>query len=299
MSTRPTHRPRPERRFGKHCSIAGGLPRALERAAEGGCTALQLFSRNPRGWATRPLEAEEAEAFREARAGLDLHPVIVHDNYLINLASPDPLTLARSVEAFRDEIVRALQIGADYLVTHPGSTRGGSAAQGVATCVEAIKTAADGLDLGGLTILIENTAGQGSCVGRSFEEVAEIVDGCERGLPTAVCLDTAHTFAAGYDISSPGGFRNTMSALGATVGFGRVRAIHFNDSKSALGSNSDRHWHLGEGRIGLEGLARVARFKPLVHAPLILETPDDDIHDDAWNLDQLRSMLGEHRHTDR
>jgi deoxyribonuclease IV len=279
------------RRYGKHTSIAGGLARSLERAAELGCTSLQIFSRNPRGWASPPLGEEEAAAFREARARLELGPVVVHDNYLINLASSDDVIRERSIEAFRDELERAIRIGADYLVTHPGSVKDGSRAKGVRSCVKAILRAAKGLDLGGLTVLIENTAGQGGCIGRSFEEVAGIIEGCCGSIAIGACLDTAHTFAAGYDLLTQEKFVETMEALGGSVGFERVRVVHFNDSKVGLGANVDRHWHLGEGAIGFEALARVARFAPLAHAAIILETPEDDLHDAVWNLDQLRRMI--------
>lgn len=280
-----------QRRHGKHVSIAGGLHRALERGAEIGCTAIQIFSRNPRGWAARPLEDDEVAAFRGARERFGIGPVVVHDNYLINLATLDPEIRARSVEAFRDEIVRAVRLGADYLVTHPGSAKGGCAPDGVAACVVAVREAAEGLDFGGLRILIENTAGQGACIGRSFEEVGEIVHCLDGVVPIGACLDTAHTFAAGYDIGTKAGFRKTMRALGRSVGFERVLAIHFNDSKTGLGSNADRHEHLGEGRIGYDGLARVARAPELAHAAIILETPEDETHTDVWNLERLRSML--------
>jgi deoxyribonuclease-4 len=283
--------PTPARRFGKHTSIAGGLARAIERSAELGCSSLQIFSRNPRGWASPPLGVEEAAAFREAREVSGLGPVVVHDNYLINLASADPFIRERSIEAFRDELVRAVSISADYLVTHPGSAKGGSVEEGIRACVAAIKEAARGLDLAATTVLIENTAGQGGCIGRTFAEVAEILAGCEREVPVGACLDTAHTFAAGYDLLSAKAFKKTMTALRDTVGFERIRVIHFNDSKVGLGTNVDRHWHLGEGAIGFEALARVARYRPLAHAAIILETPEDDLHDAAWNLDQLRRML--------
>jgi deoxyribonuclease IV len=280
-----------DRRYGKHTSIAGGLARSLERAAELGCSSLQIFSRNPRGWASSPLADEEAEHFRRVRSTLGLGPVVVHDNYLINLASADPVIRERSIEAFRDELERAVRIGADYLVTHPGSAKGGCREEGVDACVAALKTAAADLALDGLTVLIENTAGQGGCIGRSFDEVGAILQGCDGEVRVGACLDTAHTFAAGYDLQSEERFGDTMAALGSAVGFERVRVIHFNDSKVGLGANVDRHWHIGEGAIGFDGLARVVRFAPLAHAAIILETPEDDLHDATWNLGQLRRML--------
>jgi len=284
------------RGLGKHCSIAGGLACALDRAAELGCTALQFFSRNPRGWAARPLTDEEAELFRETRERHGLGAVTIHTNYLVNLAAVDPFVRERSIAAFHDELERAARLGADYLVVHPGSARGGTVAQGIAACATAIRRAADRLDLDGVTVLIENTAGQGDCIGRAFEQVAEILAGCEGDVPVGVCLDTAHTFAAGYELVSEAGFRRTMRTVRETVGLERVRVIHFNDSKAAFGSNVDRHWHIGEGAIGLEGLGRVARYRLLAHAALILETPVDADHSEAWNFARLEELAhGERR----
>ncbi len=280
-----------KRALGKHCSISGGLSCALDRAVELECTALQFFSRNPRGWATRPLTDEEAELFRETRERHGLTAVTIHTNYLVNLAAIDGVVRERSVAAFRDELSRAAMLGADYLVVHPGSSRGGTVAQGIRACIEAIREAADGLDLDGVTVLIENTAGQGDCIGRAFEQVAEIVEGCERHVSMGVCLDTAHTFAAGYELISEAGFRRTMKTIRGTVGLDRVRVIHFNDSKAAFGSNVDRHWHIGEGHIGMEGLGRVARYGPLSHAALILETPVDADHSEAWNFARLKELV--------
>lgn len=280
------------RRIGKHISIAGGLVRALERARALGCTSLQFFSRNPRGWATRPLTGEEADAFCARRIEFGLDPVVVHVNYLVNLAAPDPFVRHRSIEAFRDELDRAERLGVDYLVVHPGSARGAPVADGVAACVDGIRVAARGLRLDRVSVLIENTAGQGDCIGRRFEQVAEIVERAGRDVPMGMCLDTAHTFAAGYDIRTDAGFRRTVHDLDACVGLDRVRVIHFNDSKVPFGSNVDRHWHIGEGEIGRGPLGRVARARRLAHAPLILETPEDAAHSETWNLNQVRAMIG-------
>jgi len=276
-----------QRGLGKHCSIAGGLPRALDSAAEHGCTALQFFSRNPRGWAARPLLEEQADEFRARRDELALDDVTIHTNYLVNLAATGGQWRDMSVAAFRDELVRAAMLGADFLVVHPGSSRGASVDEGVTACVEGVKKAADGLDLGSVTILIENTAGQGDCIGRSYEQVAEIIARCSDWVSIGMCLDTAHTFAAGYELISEAGFKRTMKSIRDTVGFANVRVVHFNDSKAAFGSNVDRHWHIGEGQIGPVGLGRVARYRPLAHAPLILETPIDKDHSEAWNFARL------------
>lgn len=256
-----------------------------------GCTTLQIFSRNPRGWAARPLTDDEAEQFRETRERLGLDPVVIHTNYLVNLAAVDPIVRERSISAFHDELERAARLGADYLVVHPGSSRGGTVGQGVRNSIEAIKWAADGLDLDGVSVLIENTAGQGDCIGRSYEQIAEIVEGAERSVGMGMCLDTAHTFAAGYELLSGAGFRRTMKAIRETVGLDRVRVVHFNDSKAAFGSNVDRHWHIGEGQIGFEALGRVAQYRPLAHAALILETPVDKDHSEEWNFSRLRELV--------
>ncbi|MCC6743483.1 MAG: deoxyribonuclease IV [Acidobacteria bacterium] len=280
------------RRIGKHISIAGGLVRALERAHELGCTSLQFFSRNPRGWATSPLTDEDAAAFREARVALDLDPVVIHVNYLVNLAAPDPFIRERSIAAFRDELERSERLGADYLVVHPGSARGAGVAAGISACVDGIRVAARGLRLDRSAVLIENTAGQGDCIGRAFEQIGEIIARCENDVPIGMCLDTAHTFAAGYPIHTEGGFRKTMRGLDSAVGHEKVRAIHFNDSKAPFASNVDRHWHIGLGEIGEAALRRLARFRRLAHAAILLETPQDDVHTETWNLNRLRAMVG-------
>ena len=181
--------------------------------------------------------------------------MVIHDNYLINLASSDALIRERSIAAFRRELERALALGADYLVTHPGSAKGAAPAAAIATCVESLRQAAAGLKLDGLTILIENTAGQGTAIGRSFEEVAEIIAGAEKDLPVGACIDTAHSFEAGYAIHTVEGLRAAVKQLDATIGVKKVRVIHANDSKTAFGSHADRHEHIGKGQIGAEAFA--------------------------------------------
>ena len=175
-----------------HTSIAGALANAAHRAQRIGCDTFQMFSANPRGWNTIEPTAEDYERFRVARASYGLAPVAVHDNYLINLAAPDPVRREMSIAAFRKEIHRALALGVDYLVTHPGTAKGSSASAAIRTCVESLRRAANGLALDGLVVLVENTAGQGSAIGRTFEEVAEIIAGASRDLPVGACIDTAH-----------------------------------------------------------------------------------------------------------
>jgi deoxyribonuclease-4 len=232
------------------------------------------------------------ERFRAAREKHRLSPVVIHDNYLINLAASDVLIREKSIAAFRKEIERALGLGADYLVTHPGSARGASPAQAIATCIESLKQAASGLRLDGLMILIENTAGQGSAIGRTFEEVAEIIGGAECDLPVGACIDTAHCFEAGYPIHTYAGLGFTVKHLDSTVGLSKVRVIHANDSKTPYGSQVDRHEHIGKGKIGALAFGRIVRHPKLREIPFICETPIDRPGDDKRNLRMMRKLAG-------
>jgi deoxyribonuclease-4 len=280
-------------RVGVHTSIAGALENAAHRAKKLGCDTFQMFSANPRGWNTLEPTAEDYERFRAARARHGLAPVVVHDNYLINLAAPETDRREQSVAAFRREIQRALALGADYLVTHPGSARGSSATEAIRACVESLCQAADGLPLDGLMVLVENTAGQGSAIGRTFEEVAEIIGGASRDLPVGACIDTAHCFEAGYAIHTREGLRDTLRQLETTLGLEKIRVIHANDSKTAFGSHADRHQHIGKGEIGAEAFRRIVRHPRLRHLPFICETPIDRPGDDRRNLRVMRELAGE------
>jgi deoxyribonuclease-4 len=277
-------------KVGFHAPIAGGLQNALLKAQAHRCEAVQMFSRNPRGWMARPLTDEEVERFRVVRAETNLSPVVIHCNYLVNLAAADATILEKSRASFREEAQRAIILGADYLVVHPGSARGACERDAIRTCAESLKIACEGLDLGSFRILLENTAGQGECIGHRFEHLREIIEACpELGL--GVCLDTAHAFTAGYDIRDEDGLTATIEALERNVGTEHVRAVHFNDSKADYNSRVDRHWHIGLGHIGHDALRRVARHPRLAHAAFLLETPQDEIGDDARNLGVLRSFL--------
>jgi deoxyribonuclease IV len=279
-------------RVGVHTSIAGALENAARRAGEIGCDTFQMFSANPRGWRTLDPTPEECERFRDEREARQLSPLVIHDNYLINLASADPEIRRKSVAAFRRELQRALALGADYLVAHPGSARNSSVSQAIATCIESLKQAAGGLTLDGLTVLIENTAGQGSVIGRSFEEVAEMVAGAGKELPAGACMDTAHLFAAGYSLHTARGLLETVRKLDRTVGLSRVRVIHANDSKAAFDSHVDRHEHVGRGQIGAVAFSRIVRHPKLRDIPFICETPVDEPDDDRRNLEMMRKLAG-------
>lgn len=277
-------------RVGVHTSIAGALENAAHHARKIGCDTFQMFSANPRGWKTLDPTPEDCERFRAARAKHGLNPVVIHDNYLINLASANGLIREKSIAAFRRELERAVALGADFLVTHPGSAKGSTPSEAIRTCVESLLLAAKGLSLDGLTILIENTAGQGSAIGRTFEEVAEIVAGAAKDLPMGACIDTAHCFEAGYAIHTPRGLTEAVRQLAATVGLDNVRVIHANDSKTAFNSHADRHEHIGKGFIGKEAFGRIVRHPKLKRIPFICETPIDRPGDDRRNLRTMRKL---------
>jgi deoxyribonuclease-4 len=236
----------------------------------------------------------EAEAFRQRRYALNLSPLVIHDNYLINLASPQRVLRSRSIQAFRGELERAAALQADYLVMHPGNALAESRQQALETVFESLRQAARGFRLNGLQILVENTSGQGSALGAELEEIGELI----RALPEltlGVCLDTAHLFAAGYDLRRPDDVEETLARVHTWIGLERVKVIHLNDSRSPLGSRIDRHQHIGRGRIGM------AAFRTLLHHPtlagktFILETPLEREGDDRRNLDTVRRLAGHRR----
>jgi len=282
------------RRIGIHTSIAGGISGALEIAHGLGANAVQIFSSSPRMWTRGTGRIAEADAtrFRERRKELQLGPVVVHDNYLINLASANPVLRARSVQAFHQEIVRAIALGADYLVAHPGccgADRG--MPQAISSIAQGLKQAARGLKLGDLQLLLENTAGQGTSVGSKFEELRSIMDACS-DLPVGVCVDTAHLFASGWDIRTEEGLETTLMALDGTIGLDRIAVFHVNDSKTQLGSRVDRHEHIGKGKIGLDAFHRVLNHSLLDGRAFIAETPIDNPGDDRRNVAALWKLLG-------
>lgn len=281
-STRP--------KIGFHAPIKGGLHNALTIAREVGCETVQLFSRNPRGWAAKPLTTPDLVLFRKTRRLTKISPVLIHCNYLVNLSATNEELLQKSIASFREEVQRALLLGADYLVVHPGSARGGCETDGILRTAKSLKVACKGLNLSSLRILLENTAGQGECIGHRFEHLREIMDLCSK-IPLGVCFDTAHAFTAGYDIRQQDGLDALIDKFTSTVGIRNVRAVHFNDSRAPYNSRVDRHWHIGEGHIGSDALRRVAQHPKLKHAAFVLETPYDDPLADLKNLHTLRSFV--------
>lgn len=293
-------------RVGIHTSIAGNITSALEIAHGLGANALQIFSTSPRMWPqgrSARIPAEDATRFRARRAELGLGPLVVHANYLINLASPERVLRVRSIQAFADEIVRCLDLAADFLVVHPGSVRDGDRQRGIRDVGEAVRQSARGLKLGTLRILLENTAGQGSSLGWRMEELGALLDACA-GMAVGACLDTAHLLAAGYDIRTQEGLEATLQAVQRHVGLDRVHVMHVNDSKVKLGARVDRHEHIGKGHIGLKAFARMLNHPVLVasHATqdgrgqarraYILETPIDKPGDDLRNVRALWALVG-------
>jgi deoxyribonuclease-4 len=279
-------------RIGFHAPIKNGLHEALIVSRELGCDTVQIFSRNPRGWKAKVLTDGEIKLFKRVRRQTKISPVMIHANYLINLAAADPAMLEKSRESFREELERGLLLGADYLVVHPGSAKGACEADGIRTCSDSLKITTHGLKLGKLQVLLENTAGQGECIGHRFEHLREIMDLCPE-LSLGVCFDTAHAFTAGYDIRESDGLEALIQRIQKTVRIRRVRAIHFNDSRAEYNSRVDRHWHIGEGHIGSNALRRVAQHPQLAHAAFILETPYVDPRVDVQNLNMLRSFVSQ------
>ena len=283
------------RRIGIHTSTAGGVQNAAERAYRMGCNTLQIFSSSPRRWAPYELGEPQCAEMNRLRARYDLKPLAIHANYLVNLASSNERFLQMSLEAFRGEVVRALALCANYLVLHPGSFRGADREQGLLRTAAAITASTQGLDLakGGLTILIENTAGAEFSLGGSFEQVAEVLERLQGIVPVGACIDTCHTHVAGYDIVSEEGMYQTLQHLDATVGLSRVKVWHCNDAKAARGSKLDRHQHIGKGMIGKETFRRLLNDLRLAHAAFIAETPIDRPGDDRRNVDALKKLVEE------
>ena len=281
------------RRIGIHTSSAGGPENAAERAYRLGCNTFQMFSSSPRQWKANELGRQQCDEMKRLRDKYDLKPLVIHTNYLINLASMTEAFLKKSIEAFRGEIERALALCAEYLVLHPGSFRGADREKGLLQTAAAISASAHGLDLakGGLTVLIENTAGAEFSLGSSFEQVAQVIEHLRNHVPVAACIDTCHVHVSGYDIVSEEGFRETLNKLEVTIGVKNVPVWHCNDAKAAQGSKLDRHQHIGKGTIGLEPFRRLLNHPQTKNAAFIAETPIDEPGDDSRNVEALKNLV--------
>lgn len=281
--------PDPHARFGAHMGTPGGLHNGVYEGKEAGCGIVQLFTKNPQQWRAPELTSEQVEQFLRAQEETGVPCVSSHDTYLINPASADPELLAKSREALADEIVRSSRLQIPFVVMHQGAL--GAACEEDALCrlVDSVRYALDRRPDGGSMLLLETTAGQGTCLGHRFEHVAQVLEEVDAGDERlGVCLDTCHIFAAGYDIRTPEAYAATMAEFDRLIGLRRVRLIHANDSKRELGSRVDRHEAIGQGHIGLEGFRLLLRDPRLAHAHVVLETPKAGEMDPV-NLAALRA----------
>jgi deoxyribonuclease-4 len=285
---------RSRRRIGIHTSTSGALFNAATKAIELGANCFQIFSGSPRTWAAPLPKPEACARMAELRAAHDLTPLVIHANYLINLCSADAANRPKSIAAFRGELERAALIGAEFLVVHPGSAKDHPHRDSaIAAFAEGLAEASRGLAPSGVSILLENTAGHGNLLGGELSDLRAIRDlaAPHVAFPIGYCLDTCHSYAAGYDITTDDGLRAFTGEADTLLGLENVPVIHTNDSKGALGSHLDRHANIGEGYIGLEGFRRILNARALRDKAFILETPVDNEGDDQRNVDALWSLV--------
>ena len=276
--------------LGAHMSIAGGFDKAVERAESAGCQSLQIFTKNSNQWRAKPITPEQVEAFRAALKESGVGPVVAHDSYLINLASPDDDLWLKSTAAFEEELRRCEELGVPYLVTHPGAAKDSAREDAQGRVAEALNRIY-GKHRYTVITLLENTAGQGTTLGASFDDLAGIIGRATYADRIGFCFDTCHAFAAGYDIRSTGGYAETIAEFDRVLGLDRLKCLHLNDSQKPLGSHVDRHAHIGQGEIGLEGFAHFVNDERFRIVPGILETPKrEDLQEDRENLERLRSL---------
>ena len=275
-------------KLGFHVSIEGGIDKAVDRALELRCDTFQIFTRNPRSWAYRALREGEAEAFREKRGMAGIDPVFGHMPYILNLASPSEEIYRRSVGSLSAELGRCSALGVPMLVTHVGSHMGSGLEKGIERVVGALNLTLEG-DSSEVSILLENEPGSRNSVGSRFEEIRAILDGVDRRERVAVCLDTCHAFAAGFDLRTREGLGTMLELFKTDVGFDRLKLVHLNDSIGGLGTGVDHHEHIGLGEIGLKGFRLILRSR-LAEAPMIMETPVDERRPDEENMRIAREL---------
>lgn len=279
--------------LGAHMSIEGGLHKAFERIASVNGEVLQIFSKNQRQWHAPPLTPDEVKLFRQAWKAWGRGPVAVHDSYLINLANRDTKKANRAVGAFAEELCRTERLGIPYLIMHPGSHVGAGTEAGLQQLAAGLdRSFARAAEAKGVMVLLETTAGQGSGLGATFEELAQVISLSENSGRLGVCFDTCHAFAAGYDISTKKGYEKTFADFDAIIGLERLKFFHLNDSKKELGSRVDRHDHVGKGKVGLQGFRLLLNDPRFAGHPMVLETPKEkNLQDDVKNLALLRSLI--------
>jgi deoxyribonuclease-4 len=275
-------------------SIAGGLERSFARGEEVGCETMQIFTKSNNQWKAKELSEQDVERYASAREASPITPVVAHDSYLINLASPTEELLVRSREAFLVEVERCELLAIPYLVMHPGAHKEAGEEQGLKTIAESIDWVHRQTAGYKVKVLLETTAGQGSNLGYTFAQLRQIIDMVEEGDRLGICLDTCHVFTAGYDITTRKGYEATFDELDRVIGLERLHAIHLNDSKKPLGSRVDRHEHIGKGALGLEPFRMLVNDQRLLDVPMILETPKGkDNAEDLENLATLRGLIAE------
>jgi deoxyribonuclease IV len=277
-----------------HLSTSGGVFTAAERAHEIGANTCQIFSSSPRMWRPSKISPEHCERMKLLRRQYDVSPLVIHASYLVNLCSQSEEVRQKSVEAFRGEVERALALGAEHLVLHPGSWRGLTREEGLLFAAESIERSLEGLPWQSCDfhVLIENTAGAEFSLGGSLDQVAELIMRLKKWAPVGVCLDTCHVHVAGYDFVTDEGYENLVEQIDATVGLEAVRVWHCNDAKAPRGSKLDRHEHIGKGTIGLEPFRRLINDGRWKHCAFVAETPIDDPGDDQRNLNALKVLVG-------
>jgi deoxyribonuclease-4 len=279
-------------KFGAHMSIAGGLHKAFGQGERAGCQALQIFSKNQQQWRAKSLTDAEIATFKAEHQRLGSWPLVVHDSYLINLASPKDDLWEKSIAAFGEELERCAALGIPHLVTHPGAHTGSGEDAGLLREADALNRLFDAGTGGETVVLLENTAGQGSCLGYRFEHLARLIELVEHDERLGVCVDTCHLLAAGYDIRTPEAYAATFAEFDRVIGLDRIRVFHLNDSQKDLGSRVDRHTHIGNGCVGLEGFRALVNDSHFADLPMILETPKgDDLAEDIANLAKLRGLV--------
>jgi deoxyribonuclease-4 len=278
--------------LGAHMSIGGGVHMAIERACSINCTAMQMFVKNNMQWFARPLAREEIRAFLEHQQRRELLSIFAHANYLINLAATNPQFHANSIRALSEELTRADQLGLPFLVLHPGAHLGAGEEAGLKKITASVNCMFRKTSNIRTRIALETTAGQGSSLGYAFEQIAYIIDNVREPERICVCLDTAHVFAAGYDIGSELATRRMFREFDRVIGLDRLAAIHLNDSKTVRGSRVDRHEHIGKGKIGLDPFRLIMRDRRFRKVPKVLETPKGkDLREDVENLKTLRGLV--------
>lgn len=286
--------------LGAHMSIGGGVHTAIERACSIRCTAMQIFVKNNMQWFARPLSAQEIRAFLDHRQRAQLHSVFAHANYLINLAATNPQFHANSKRSLAEELIRADHLKLPFLVMHPGAHLGAGEESGLRKIVESIDSIFTAVPKVQTKIALETTAGQGSCLGHTFEQIAFIIQNARAPERLCVCLDTAHVFAAGYDITSEAAVKKTFREFDRVIGRKHLAAIHVNDSKTKRGSRVDRHAHIGKGEIGLAAFRFIMNDRRLRTIPKVLETPKNkELREDVMNMKRLRTLIENEKGKDR